>query len=41
MENDAGTNEGSCKIFFFALLHGLEKDKTLKLFGDYYRIDIL
>ena len=39
--NEAGTNEGSCKILSFARLHNLEKDQTLNLFGDYYWIDIL
>lgn len=38
--NQAGTNEGSCKIFAFALLHGLNEAQTLNLFGDYYRIDV-
>lgn len=41
IENEAGVNEGSCKIFFFAWLHDLEKDATLKLFGDHYWIDVL
>ena len=39
--NAPGTNEGSCKIFAFAKLHGLDVQKTLNLFGDYYRIDVL
>ena len=39
--NDAGTNEGSCKIFWFARLHGLTEADTLRLFGDYYRKDVL
>lgn len=39
--NKAGTNEGSCKIFAFAQLHGLEQLQTLNLFGDYYRQDVL
>jgi len=39
--NQAGTNEGSCKIFAFAGLHQLDKQQTLNLFGDYYRIDVL
>lgn len=34
--NAAGTNEGSCKIFAFALLHQLNESQTLNLFGDYY-----
>jgi len=39
--NEAGANEGSCKIFFFARLHGLDHRQTLSLFGDYYRHDVL
>ncbi len=39
--NIAGTNEGSCKIFAFALLHGLTQQQTLHCFGDYYRQDVL
>ncbi|MGZ5076639.1 MAG: HopJ type III effector protein [Methylobacter sp.] len=39
--NQAGTNEGSCKIFAFAGLHQLDQQQTLNLFGDYYRIDVL
>ena len=39
--NKVGTNEGSCKIFAFAQLHGLEQLQTLNLFGDYYRLDVL
>jgi len=35
--NEAGTNEGSCKIFAFALLNQLDPTQTLKLFGDYYQ----
>lgn len=34
--NNAGTNEGSCKIFAFAQLHKLTEQQTLNLFGDYY-----
>jgi hypothetical protein len=34
--NLAGTNEGSCKIFAFALIHQLSESQTLTLFGDYY-----
>jgi hypothetical protein len=37
----AGTNEGSCKIFAFAKLNGLDTETTLNLFGDYYRLDVL
>jgi hypothetical protein len=39
--NDAGSNEGSCKIFAFAQLNGLSKEQTLACFGDYYRTDVL
>jgi len=39
--NEAGQNEGSCKIFAFAKLHGLEKKQTLACFGKYYREDVL
>lgn len=38
--NQAGNNEGSCKLFAFAKLHALDKEQTLALFGDYYR-DVL
>ncbi|QPK64884.1 HopJ type III effector protein [Methylomonas sp. LL1] len=39
--NEAGRNEGSCKIFAFAKLQGLDQAQTLALFGDYYRKDVL
>jgi len=39
--NEAGRNEGSCKIFAFALLHRLDQSQTLALFGDYYFKDVL
>jgi hypothetical protein len=39
--NQAGTNEGSCKIFAFAQLNRLNQQQTLNLFGDYYRLDVL
>lgn len=39
--NEAGQNNGSCKIFSFAMLNGLTAEQTLALFGDYYRIDVL
>jgi len=39
--NPAGSNEGSCKIFYFALLHELTEAETLSLFGHYYRDDVL
>ncbi|WP_372863745.1 HopJ type III effector protein [Spongiibacter sp.] len=39
--NDAGSNNGSCKIFAFAQLNGLSEQATLHAFGDYYRVDVL
>jgi len=39
--NEAGCNEGSCKIFAFALQHQLSPEQTLNLFGDFYRQDVL
>lgn len=41
VENAAGQNEGSCKIFAFAKLHNLTPQQTLSLFGDYYRVDVM
>ena len=38
--NQAGSNEGSCKIFAFAQLHQLNQQETLSLFGEYYQ-DVL
>lgn len=39
--NEAGTNEGSCKIFAFAKLNSLDENETLPLFGKFYREDVL
>lgn len=39
--NEAGTNEGSCKIFAFGKLNGLNADETLACFGKFYREDVL
>lgn len=39
--NQAGSNEGSCKIFAFALMHNFDSKQTLNCFGDYYRVDVL
>lgn len=39
--NEAGQNNGSCKIFSLARLQGLTQEQTLALFGDYYRVDVL
>lgn len=40
-QNNAGENNGSCKIFAFAKLNNLEKETTLVLFGSYYFDDVL
>ena len=39
--NEAGTNEGSCHIFAFALLQALSPEDTVALFGKFYREDVL
>lgn len=39
--NEAGSNEGSCRLFYFAKLNGLTESETLALFGDYYWRDVL
>ena len=39
--NEAGTNEGSCKIFAFAQLNKLTVAETLACFGLYYRDEVL
>jgi hypothetical protein len=41
ISNPAGTNEGSCKIFYFAQINKLTEIETLSLFGRYYRDDVL
>lgn len=41
IKNEAGQNSGSCKLFSFAKLHGLNEQQTLACFGDYYRVDVL
>jgi hypothetical protein len=38
--NEAGTNEGSCKIFSFGLLNRLSRDETLSCFGHFYRDEV-
>jgi len=40
-QNAAGQNNGSCKIFAFALLHNLTPAQALACFGTYYRHDVL
>ena len=39
--NEAGQNNGSCKIFAFAQKHQLTAEQTLYCFGTYYRNDVL
>jgi len=39
--NEAGENEGSCKLFAFAKLNKLSEAETLNCFGQYYREDVL
>ncbi|RKF19806.1 type III effector [Alginatibacterium sediminis] len=40
-ENQAGQNNGSCKIFAFAQSLGLDEPSTLACFGQFYRDDVL
>lgn len=41
VRNDAGTNEGSCKIFAFAKHQQLSDKQTLACFGHFYREHVL
>lgn len=41
LQNEAGQNNGSCKVFSFARLHNLTPEQTLYCFGAYYRDDVL
>lgn len=41
LENQAGENNGSCRIFAFAQLHGLDPATTLACFGDFYFKEVL
>lgn len=41
LDNAAGQNNGSCKIFAFAQLQQLSPQQTLHCFGNYYRDDVL
>jgi hypothetical protein len=40
VKNEAGQNNGSCKLFAFALLNQLTEEQTLACFGAYYRDDV-
>jgi len=39
--NEAGQNNGSCKLFGFAQLQQLNETQTLACFGSFYRDDVL
>jgi len=39
--NEAGCNEGSCKILSFGKINNLNEQQTLACFGKYYREDVL
>lgn len=39
--NEAGKNEGSCRVFALARLHRLAVADTVQLFGRFYRDDVL
>lgn len=41
LANEAGTNEGSCKLLAFAQMNNLSEIETLALFGHYYRDDVM
>lgn len=41
LDNAAGQNNGSCKVFSFAKLQQLTPQQTLHCFGSYYRDDVL
>lgn len=39
--NEAGKNEGSCRLFALARIKGLSEADTVQLFGRFYREDVL
>lgn len=41
LENSAGENNGSCKIFAFGLKHALSESQTLACFGQFYFREVL
>lgn len=41
LTNEAGQNNGSCKIFAFAKLQQYSKEETLACFGKFYTQDVL
>lgn len=40
VSNSADENQGSCKVFAFARLHGLTDAQALACFGEHYRSDM-
>lgn len=40
-DNDAGQNNGSCKILAFGRLNDLSVEQTLACFGKFYREDVV
>lgn len=41
IRNQAGENNGSCKILSFAKIHKLSKEQALACFGRFYREDVI
>lgn len=41
LQNNAGENSGSCKLFAFAKLQGFINNETLACFGKFYFDDVL
>ncbi len=41
VDNGAGENAGSCRIFAFAQINGLNESETLVCFGKYFREDVI
>lgn len=41
LTNEAGQNNGSCKIFAFGQMYHLTEAQTLACFGKFYRQDVL
>lgn len=41
VSNQAGENNGSCKILSFAKIHKLSKEQALACFGRFYREDVI
>lgn len=41
LQNEAGQNSGSCKLFSFAKIQNFSIEQTLSCFGVFYRVDVL